>query len=279
MSRNRKVCQNCRSKVIVTPTPPLQNVFKNFSKVKQVISKRVGVSYTKKVLIDGGARKYAVTYSNLQINKQFKMLKEQEKYKKRFKNSLKSNKNKWQVTNNGIGSKVLISKHKLKCRHDILKKQYISEKEMEFLVDQVTSEVGYKMLIDDIFINHSFNEEHFLKLRKKKDAFFERKDSKLAEQSSSAGQSATIDNIFTDLQEMEISGQDNVAPWQEILNRQEPITRAEFHQGLNSIRDKSLLTTYCNGVRRGRRARGVTHDYMVNQYAIKARKLEQGMLY
>ncbi|EXX65974.1 uncharacterized protein OCT59_018272 [Rhizophagus irregularis] len=34
MSRNRKVCQNCRSKVIVTPTPPPQNVFKNFSKVK-----------------------------------------------------------------------------------------------------------------------------------------------------------------------------------------------------------------------------------------------------
>ncbi|PKY33612.1 hypothetical protein RhiirB3_532553 [Rhizophagus irregularis] len=43
---------------------------------------------------------------------------------------------------------------------------------------------------------------------------------------------------------MEISGQDNVAPWQEILNRREPITRAEFHRGLNSIRDKSLLTTY-----------------------------------
>ncbi|GET63019.1 hypothetical protein GLOIN_2v1884393 [Rhizophagus irregularis DAOM 181602=DAOM 197198] len=109
MSRNRKVCQNCHSKVIVTPTPPPQNVFKDFSKVKQVISKRVGVSYTKKVSMDGGARKYAFTYSNLQINKQFKTLKEQEKYKKRFKNSLKSNKNKWQVTNNGIGSKVLIS--------------------------------------------------------------------------------------------------------------------------------------------------------------------------
>ncbi|CAB4490559.1 unnamed protein product [Rhizophagus irregularis] len=221
MSRNRKVCQNCRLKVIVTPTPPPQNVFKDFSKVKQVISKHVGVSYTKKVLMDGGARKYAVTYSNLQINKQFKTSKEQEKYKKRFKNSLKSNKNKWQVTNNGIGSKVLISKYKLKRRHDILKKQYISEKEMEFLVDQVTSEVGYKMLIGDIFINHSFNEEHFFELRKKKDASFERKDSKLAEQSSSAGQSATIDNIITDLQEMEISGQNNVAPWQEIFNRRE----------------------------------------------------------
>ncbi|GBC48785.2 hypothetical protein GLOIN_2v1872855 [Rhizophagus irregularis DAOM 181602=DAOM 197198] len=188
--------------------------------------------------MDGRTRKYAVTYSNLRINKQFKMPKEQEKYKKRFKNNLKSNKNKWQVTNNGIESKVLISKHKLKRRGDILRKQYISEKEMEFLVDQVTTE-----------------------------------------QLSSAGQSVTIDNIVTDLQEMEISGQDNVAPWQEILNRREPITRSEFHQGLNSIRDKSLLTTYCNRVRRGRRGRGVTHDYMVNQYAIKARKLEQGMLY
>ncbi|GBC43244.1 uncharacterized protein OCT59_028105 [Rhizophagus irregularis] len=78
---------------------------------------------------------------------------------------------------------------------------------------------------------------------------------------------------------MEISGQDNVTPWQEILNRREPITRSEFHRGLNSIRDKSLLTTYCNEIRRARRGHGVTHNYMVNQCAIKARKLEQDMLY
>ncbi|PKK55661.1 hypothetical protein RhiirC2_801822 [Rhizophagus irregularis] len=205
MSRNRKVCQNCRSKVIVTPTPPPQNVFKDFSKVKQ----------------------------------QFKTLKEQEKYKKRFKNSLKSNKNKWQITNYGIELKVLISKHKLKRRNNILKKHYISEKEMEFLVDQVTSEVGYKMLIENIFINHSFNEKHFFELRKKKEVSFERKDN---------------------LQEIEISEQNNVALWQEILNRRKPITRAEFYQDLNSIRNKCLLTTYCNGVRRGRRERGVTHE-------------------
>ncbi|CAB4495112.1 unnamed protein product [Rhizophagus irregularis] len=67
---------------------------------------------------------------------------------------------------------------------------------------------------------------------------------------------------------MEISGQDNVALWQEILNRREPITRAEFHRGLNSIRDKSLLTTYCNGVRRGRRGRGVTHDYVTSSVVL-----------
>ncbi|PKK71789.1 hypothetical protein RhiirC2_777981 [Rhizophagus irregularis] len=217
----RKVCQNCRSKVIVTSTPPLQNVFKDFSQVKQVTSKCVSVSYTKKVSMDGGAHKYAVTYSNLC-----------------------SNKNKWQFTNNGIESKVLIFKHRLKRKSDILKKHYISEKEMEFLVDQVTSEKGYNMLKDNIFINHSFNEEYFFELRKKKEASFERKDSK-----------------------------------QEILGRQELITRAEFYQELNNIRDKHLLTTYCNGVRRGKRARGVTHDYVVNQYAIKARKLEQDMLY
>ncbi|CAB4379281.1 unnamed protein product [Rhizophagus irregularis] len=204
---------------------------------------------------EAGAGKYAVTYSNLRVNKQFKTLKEQEKYKKRFKNSLKSNKNKWQFTNNGIESKVLISKYRLKRRTDILKKHYISEKEMEFLVDQVTSEKGYNMLKDDIFINHSFNEKHFFELRKKKEASFERKDSK----------------------EMEISGQDNVAPWQEILRRQNPIKKAEFHQELNSIGDKCLLMTYCNGVRRGRRARGVTHDYMVNQCAIRAHKIEQNI--
>ncbi|GBC19096.2 hypothetical protein GLOIN_2v1774897 [Rhizophagus irregularis DAOM 181602=DAOM 197198] len=90
---------------------------------------------------------------------------------------------------------------------------------MEFLVDQVTSKVGYKMLIDDIFMNYSFNKKHFFELRKKKDTSFERNDAKLAEQPSSAGQSVTIDNIVTNLQKMEISGQDNVAPWQEILNR------------------------------------------------------------
>ncbi|CAB4378399.1 unnamed protein product [Rhizophagus irregularis] len=110
---------------------------------------------------------------------------------------------------------------------------------MEFLVDQVTSEVGYKMLIENIFINHSFNEKHFFELRKKKEVSFERKDN---------------------LQEIEISEQNNVALWQEILNRRKPITRAEFYQDLNSIRNKCLLTTYCNGVRRGRRERGVTHE-------------------
>ncbi|PKY57822.1 hypothetical protein RhiirA4_479189 [Rhizophagus irregularis] len=55
MSRNRKVCQNCRSKVITTPAPPTQNKFKDFTQTKQVISKRRGVSYTKKVAMDSGS--------------------------------------------------------------------------------------------------------------------------------------------------------------------------------------------------------------------------------
>ncbi|POG65291.1 hypothetical protein GLOIN_2v1844848 [Rhizophagus irregularis DAOM 181602=DAOM 197198] len=42
------------------------------------------------------------------------------------------------------------------------------------------------MLKEDIFINHSFNSEYFLKLRKKKEAAFEHEDIKVAEQSSSA---------------------------------------------------------------------------------------------
>ncbi|POG64153.1 hypothetical protein GLOIN_2v1845475 [Rhizophagus irregularis DAOM 181602=DAOM 197198] len=42
------------------------------------------------------------------------------------------------------------------------------------------------MLKEDIFINHSFNSEYFLELRKKKEATFEREDIKVAEQSTSA---------------------------------------------------------------------------------------------
>ncbi|POG81892.1 hypothetical protein GLOIN_2v1762782 [Rhizophagus irregularis DAOM 181602=DAOM 197198] len=82
MSRNRKVCQNCRSKVIVTPTPPPQDTFKNYCQSKQIVSKRIGVTYTKKVSMHSGTGNYLVTYSNLGINKQFKTMKEQEKYKK-----------------------------------------------------------------------------------------------------------------------------------------------------------------------------------------------------
>ncbi|CAB4380242.1 unnamed protein product [Rhizophagus irregularis] len=206
MSSNRKVCQNCRSKVIVTPTPPTQNTFKNYCQSKQIVSKRIGVSYTKKVLMDSGTGNYLVTYSNLGVNKQFKMIKEQEKYKKRFTNSLKSHKNKWNYTNNRFESKPVVSKHQLKRRCDILKKHYISNKELEFL-------------------------EYFLKLRKKKEAAFEREDIKMAEQSTSAGKNTMVDSITTNFQELEIREQDNVLPWQEILRREIPITRPEFHRG------------------------------------------------
>jgi DNA-directed RNA polymerase subunit RPC12/RpoP len=279
MSRNRKVCQNCRSKVIVTPSPPPQNAFKNFSQVKQVINKRVGVSYTKKVSVNSADGRYVIAYSNLNVNRQFKTLKEQEKYKKRFKNSLKNNKNKWKITDNGIESKMLSSKHKLMRRSEILKKHHISEREMEFLMDQVTSKVGYNMLKDDIFINHSFDAEHFLELRKKKEASFEQNDNTMAEQSTSASLSARVDNITSNLQALEIGEQDKVAPWQEILNKTVPVTKAEFHRGLNSVRDTTTLTTYCNGVRKGRRGRFVTHDYIINQCSIRAKKIAQGRWY
>ncbi|EXX56030.1 uncharacterized protein OCT59_011080 [Rhizophagus irregularis] len=176
MSNNRKVCQNCRSKVMVIPTPPMQNTFKNYCQSKQIVSKRIGVTYTKKVSMDSGTGNYLVIYSNLAINKQFKTMKEQEKYKKRFTNSLKHHTNKWNYINNRFESKPVVFKHRLKRRCDILKKHYISNKELEFLLDQVTSRSGYNMLKEDIFINHSFNSEYFLELRKKKEAAFERED-------------------------------------------------------------------------------------------------------
>ncbi|PKK75678.1 hypothetical protein RhiirC2_773320 [Rhizophagus irregularis] len=156
--------------------------------------------------MDSGTGNYLVTYSNLGVNKQFKMIKEQEKYKKRFTNSLKSHKNKRNYTNNRFESKPVVSKHQLKRRCDILKKHYISNKELEFL-------------------------EYFLKLRKKKEAAFEREDIKMAEQSTSAGKNTMVDSITTNFQELEIREQDNVLPWQEILRREIPITRPEFHRG------------------------------------------------
>ncbi|PKK56562.1 hypothetical protein RhiirC2_799757, partial [Rhizophagus irregularis] len=74
--------------------------------------------------------------------------------------------------------------------------------------------------------------EYFLELRKKKKAAFEREDIQIAEQSSSA--------------ELEIREQDNVLLWQEILRKEIPITRPEFHRKLNSIRDLKTLMIYRN---------------------------------
>ncbi|GBC35197.2 hypothetical protein GLOIN_2v1840426 [Rhizophagus irregularis DAOM 181602=DAOM 197198] len=241
MSNNRKVCQNCHSKVIVTLTPSTPNTLKNYCQSKQIVSKRIGVAYTKKVSMDSGTGNYLVTYSNLGINKQFKTIKEQEKYKKR-------------------------------C--DILKKHYILNKELEFLLDQVTSRLRYNMLKEDIFINHSFNSEYFLKLRKKKEAAFEHEDIKVAEQSSSAGKNTVVDNIATNFQKLDIREQDNVLPWQEILHRETPITRPEFYRGLNSVRDVKTLSIYRNGIRNKRLVYNLSYKYVIDQCEIRARKIK-----
>ncbi|PKC17684.1 hypothetical protein RhiirA5_405551 [Rhizophagus irregularis] len=274
MSNNRKVCQNCRSKVIVIPTPSMQNTFKNYCQSKQIVSKRIGVTYTKKVSMDSDTGNYLVTYSNLGINKQFKTMKEQEKYKKRFTNSLKHHTNKWNYINNRFESKPVVSKHRLKRRCDILKKHYISNKELEFLFDQVTSRSGYNMLKEDIFINHSFNSEYFLELRKKKEAAFEHEDIKVAEQSSSAGKNTVVDNIATNFQKLEIREQDNVLPWQEILRRETLITRPEFHRGLNSVRDLKNLTIYRNRVKNKRLVYNLSYKYIIDQCELRARKIK-----
>ncbi|CAB4386499.1 unnamed protein product [Rhizophagus irregularis] len=142
------------------------------------------------------------------------MMKEQEKYKKRFKNSLKNNKNKWKSTNNGFESK------------------------------------------------------------SKKEAAFECEDIKVAEQLTSAGKNTTIDNITTNFQELEIREQDIMLSWQEILCKEIPITRPEFHRGLNSIRDLKILMTYCDGVRNKRLAYKMTYAYVIGQCAIRARKIK-----
>ncbi|EXX59079.1 uncharacterized protein OCT59_027856 [Rhizophagus irregularis] len=110
------------------------------------------------------------------------------------------------------------------------------------------------MLKDDIFINHSFNSEYFLKLRKKKEVTFECEDIKVAEQSTGVVKNIMINDITTSFQELEIREQDNVLPWQEILRKQTPITRPEFYGG---------LTIYHNGMKR-KRLVNLSHYYVID---------------
>ncbi|CAB4489953.1 unnamed protein product [Rhizophagus irregularis] len=130
------------------------------------------------------------------------------------------------------------------------------------------------MLKEDIFINHSFNSEYFLELRKKKEAAFEREDIKVAEQSTSAGKNTMVDNITTNFQELDIREQDNVLPWQEILRRETPITRPEFYRGLNSVRDVKTLSIYRNGVRNKRLVYNLSYKYVIDQCEIRACKIK-----
>ncbi|POG75637.1 hypothetical protein GLOIN_2v1838646 [Rhizophagus irregularis DAOM 181602=DAOM 197198] len=118
------------------------------------------------------------------------------------------------------------------------------------------------MLKEDIFINHSFNSEYFLELRKKKEATFERENIKVAEQSTSTSKNIMVNDITTSFQELEIREQDNVLPWQEILRRQIPITRPEL--------DLKTLTTYRNGMKRKRLVYNLSHNYVIDQCDTKA---------
>ncbi|PKK34855.1 hypothetical protein RhiirC2_805611 [Rhizophagus irregularis] len=78
-----------------------------------------------------------------------------------------------------------------------------------------------------------------------------------------------VDNITTNFQELDIREQDNVLPWQEILRKEIPITRPEFHRGLNSVRDVKTLSIYCNGVRNKRLVYNLSYKYVIDQCEIR----------
>ncbi|EXX72564.1 uncharacterized protein OCT59_012616 [Rhizophagus irregularis] len=72
------------------------------------------------------------------------------------------------------------------------------------------------MLKEDNLRKYSLLKEWLIKIRKKKEAAFERKGIKVAEQSTSAGKNTMVDNITTNFQELDIKEQDNMLSWQEI---------------------------------------------------------------
>lgn len=94
-------------------------------------------------------------------------------------------------------------------------------------------------------------------------AIFNLKDKIMIEQSTSTSEGAIINKVMEDLELLEVSEQVKLASWQEILEKVVPILRLEFHRRLNSIRDLNTLTTYCNEVRRKKKANGITHDYVI----------------
>ncbi|UZO05501.1 uncharacterized protein OCT59_025849 [Rhizophagus irregularis] len=97
------------------------------------------------------------------------------------------------------------------------------------------------MLKKKIFIGHFFNKKHFFKIRRKKEVIFDLEDNTVTEQLISTSEDVIINKVTEDLEALKISEQVNLALWQEILEKMLPISKSEFHRGLNSVRNLNTL--------------------------------------
>ncbi|GET51958.1 hypothetical protein GLOIN_2v1845586 [Rhizophagus irregularis DAOM 181602=DAOM 197198] len=77
--------------------------------------------------------------------------------------------------------------------------------------------------------------------RRKKEVIFDLEDNTVTEQLISTSEDVIINKVTEDLEALKISEQVNLALWQEILEKMLPISKSEFHRGLNSVRNLNTL--------------------------------------
>ncbi|CAB4431723.1 unnamed protein product [Rhizophagus irregularis] len=85
-----------------------------------------------------------------------------ELFAKRRIRGLKSNMDKWKFLNNGeVITNSRPSHHIWKPTAAILTEQYIKSSDLALLYSEVDNHCAYNELTEDIFINHTFDEDDF----------------------------------------------------------------------------------------------------------------------
>ncbi|CAB4429540.1 unnamed protein product [Rhizophagus irregularis] len=147
-----------------SPKVPLDKaVFKEKTHefTKQIFSAQSGVSYTKQLAFEG--RKL---YERPSAKYLTPGTKKAELFAKRRVRGLKHNIDKWKVLNNGeIRTYFRLSHHIWKPTAAIMTEQYIKSSDLALLYSEVNSHSEYNELTDDIFLNHTFDEDDFTMIR------------------------------------------------------------------------------------------------------------------
>ncbi|CAB4423255.1 unnamed protein product [Rhizophagus irregularis] len=182
LSKDRRICWRHKKEVIQKPpkVPLDKAVFKEKAHefTKQVYSARSGVSYTKQLAFEGRKSyerlspkckkpvNYRIIYRDYQETDLTLGTKKAELFAKRRVRSLKHNIDKWKVLNNGeIRTHSRPSHHIWKPTAAIMVEQYIKSSDFALLYSEVNSYSEYNELTDDIFLNHTFDEDNFAMIR------------------------------------------------------------------------------------------------------------------
>ncbi|PKY60136.1 hypothetical protein RhiirA4_430903 [Rhizophagus irregularis] len=163
LSRDRRICGVHKKEVIQKPPKvPLEKAIfkeKTHESTKQIYSAQSGISYTKQLAFDG--RKSYERSSPKSAG-----TKKAELFAKRRVGGLKNNMDKWRILNNGeVRTHFQPSHHIWKSIAAIMTEQYIKSSDLALLYSEVNSHSAYNELTEDIFLNHTFDEDDFAMIR------------------------------------------------------------------------------------------------------------------